>query len=128
MRDERKPAAVFSVAEMLCDEIVARGWTTEDVARRMNTGRPFANDLFIIDLIMTVQDDGLLIDDITFDGLSAALGVSNWYFRNIDAAWRKWPDCRQMFVPPDSIFSLLSKEASSPGPPNASPQASPKEE
>ena len=100
----RKPAQVFHIAEFLCEEIFARGWTTVDVAARMNTARGPARDLFIIDLLLSVHDDGLLLDDETCDGLGRAFGVSSAFLRNLDTLWREWPDRRSAFTPPESVF------------------------
>ncbi len=106
---ERVPAEVFCLAEFLSDELVARGWTTTDVAIRM--GGNVAKNLLAIDLIMCVQEDSLLIDDALFDDLSRVFEVDSAFFRNIDASWRKHPDRRQPFDPPDIIFGPLSRRA-----------------
>lgn len=108
---EHIPAEVFCLAESLADEIIERGWTTEDVAIRMNTSRGPAMDLFIVDLLMCVQDDGLLIDEETFDGLARAFDVDPQYFRNLHAVWQRWPDRRNSFEPPGSIFGPTSRQA-----------------
>lgn len=105
------PAEVFCLAESLSDEIIARGWTTEDVAVRMCTSRGPAMDLLIIDMLMCVQDDGLLIDEETFDGLARAFDVDPQFFRNLHAIWTQWPDRRSPFEPPESIFGPTSRQA-----------------
>ena len=99
------PAQVSHIAEFLCEEILARGWTTADVAQRMKTSRSAAIDMLIIDMLICVHEDGLLMDDETCDGLGRAFGVSSAYWRNLDNGWRKWPDRRSPFTPPDSVFS-----------------------
>ena len=60
--------------------MIQRGWTTEDVVRHMNTGRDPAMDLFCLDLLMCVQDDRILINSVTFDGLTRAFGVDPDFF------------------------------------------------
>lgn len=106
---EIEPAEVFCLAEFLCDEMIARGWTTDDVGTRMNTLRgPYMN-IAVVDLLMAVQKDGLLIDDETFAGLASAFDVSETCLRNLDATWRKWPDRRSPFSPPESIYGPLSR-------------------
>ena len=102
--EDRNPAQVFHMAEFLCEEILARGWTTADVAKRMKTSRSPEVDTLIIDMLICVHKDGLLMDDETCDGLGRAFDVSPEYFRNLDNEWRKWPDRRSPFTPPDSVF------------------------
>ncbi len=101
---EREPAEVYPLAEFLCEELLERHWTTSDLAKRMVNGRKYFRNKIIADLLMAVQKDGMLIDDDTFDGLAAALGVSTEMLRNLDATWRKWPDRRVSFECPEAIF------------------------
>jgi hypothetical protein len=110
---DRIPAEVFSLAEMLCDEMQARGWQTEDVAFRMGgTFDDFVRNLLTIDLLMCVQRDTLLVGDRMFNGLAHAFNVDHRTLRNLDAAWRQAPpDHRAPFTPPDSIFGPLSRRA-----------------
>ena len=75
MMSTPRQVAHFSLAECLSEEMIERGWTTEDVVRHMQTGRDPAMDLFCLDLLMCVQDDRLLIDPVTFDGLDAGVRV-----------------------------------------------------
>lgn len=107
----RKPVEVWPLASFLCDEMEARGWQTQDVAVRMGgkTSDDMAHDLLELDLIMCVQDDKLTIGDETFLKLSQAFGVSAECFKNLDAKWREWPDRREPFEPPDSIFGEISQ-------------------
>ena len=112
MTAPRKVAHAFSLAECLSDEMIERGWTTEDVVRHMNTGRDPAMDLFCLDLLMCVQDDRILINSVTFDGLTRAFGVDPDFFRNMDAAWRRAPkEAREPFNPPEQIFGPISRRA-----------------
>lgn len=108
---ERAPAEVYALADHLCDEMVVRDWTTTDVALRMggNSARDFAIDLLSLDLLMCVQEDGCLVGDELFDKLAVVFEVSPDYFRNLDDAWRKWPDKRVAFEPPQSIFGPASR-------------------
>lgn len=111
--NERIPAEVFCLAELLSDEMQARGWRTEDVAARMSgTVDELARNLLAMDLLMCVQKDGLLVGDRMFDALTEVFGVDPMFFRNIDRAWREAPpDRRQPFTPPDSIFGPVSRRA-----------------
>jgi hypothetical protein len=110
---ERVPAQVFCLAEFLCEEMEARGWRTEDVVARMSADADeFVVNLLALDLMMCVQDDKLLVGDRQFAGLAKAFGVSEEFFRNLDDMWRKRPDRRAPFSPPDSIFGPISRRAS----------------
>ena len=104
------PVEVFCLAEFLCDEMMARGWTTTDVAIRMG-GDPdqVVKDLLVVDLLMCVHRDSLLPGDRLFDGLAKAFDVDSSYFRNLDAIWRSHPDKRVPFEPPESIFGPISR-------------------
>lgn len=108
---ERKPAEVFHLAEYLYDEMVARGWKTENAAVRMGTSRGAAMDLFCLDLLMAVHDENLIIDDEMFEGLGRAFDVSAQYFRNLHAGWLAHPDRRSPFDVPDEIFGPTSRRA-----------------
>jgi hypothetical protein len=109
----RIPAAVFCLAEHLCDEMLARGWKTQDVAMRMGgTVDDMARNLLALDLIMCVHKDKLLIGDRLFAGLARAFDVPEELFRNLDKAWRDAPaETRQPFDPPESIFGPISRRA-----------------
>ena len=101
-------AHAFSLAECLSEEMIERGWTTEDVVRHMQTGRDPAIDLLCLDLLMCVQDDDLLTDPITFDGLTRAFGVDpdfseTWMRRGV--ARRR--EMREPFNPPEQIFGPM---------------------
>ena len=99
------PAEVFCLAEYLCEEMQARGWNTEDVAVRMGTPGGVAMGTFRMDIIMAVQDDGLIIEDEIFDGLARAFSVSPEFFRNLHDQWKRYPDRRSAFECPEEIFS-----------------------
>ena len=105
------PAEVFCLSSYLCEEIQARGWTTEDVAVRMQTPAGARMDLFRIDIIMCVPDEQLIITDDIFAGLARAFDVSEQMLRNIHAIWLKYPDRRYQFDVPDEIFGPTSRRA-----------------
>lgn len=112
-----EPAHVFSLAETLCDEMQARGWTTSDVAARMGGERQYAMSKFVVDLVLAVSPtkDRLIVDDETFEGLARAFDVSEQFFRNIDAAWRAWPHRRSPFEAPESLFGTDGYRPVAPG-------------
>ena len=106
-------AHAFSLAECLSEEMIERGWTTEDVVCppicKPDAIRPliFAASIFSC----ACRTDNLLIDPITFDGLTRAFGVDPDFFRNMDAAWRRAPkEVRAAIVdPPEQIFGPISR-------------------
>jgi hypothetical protein len=109
---EAIPAEVFCLAELLAEELMARGWTTEDVALRMSINvDELSRNLLAIDLLMCVHRDKLLIGERIFDALTQVFDVDPMFFRNIDAMWRSNPDKRKPFTPPDSIFGPTSRRA-----------------
>lgn len=102
---ENEPAEVFCLAEFLCDELIARDWTTAHAAvSGGGTNEQIAMNQFKLDLLLCVQEEKLLIDDDTFAFLARAFDVSEQFFRNLDAAWRKSPQRRVPFQAPESVF------------------------
>ena len=106
-------AGVIPPGTHLKREMEARGWTTEDVALRMGwrTEHEFVIDLLSIDLLMSVQEDSLLLGSLPAK-LARAFDVSETYIRNLDAIWRRWPDRRVAFQPPVHIFGEHGRLAS----------------
>lgn len=100
------PAQVFSLAEALGDEMEARGWTTDDVAARMG---PDPHNYAIAPLLLCVSSDELKMTDDVFAGLSRAFDVSEQFFRNCDAMWRRWPDRRSEYDAPDKLFGPIAQ-------------------
>ena len=101
------PIEVFSLAEMLADEMSSRGWTTSDVARRMiKPGQDYVREKLAFDVLMVVSPtkDTLRIDDDTFDSLSRAFGISAGFFKKIHAGWMEWPERRSEFECPEELF------------------------
>jgi plasmid maintenance system antidote protein VapI len=109
MMNTNEPAEVFHPAEFICEELLARGWTTEDVAVRMD-GNVIRN-LIALDLYLCVHRDNLLLDDVTCGGLAKAFGVSSQFFKSLDTSWRSYPDRRVPFTPPEGVFGETSRNA-----------------
>jgi hypothetical protein len=111
MDAERIPAEAFPLAELLGDEMIARGWTTDDVAIQMGGDETeIAHNMFVVMLMLSVQREGLLVGEETFNSLARAFGVDSNFFRNIDAAWRNAPaDRRQFYSPPEQLFGPISR-------------------
>lgn len=105
------PAQAFSLAEMLWDEMQARGWTTDDVAARMpaDSDREAGMNLLRFMLVMAVQRDGCTIGNDMFEKLAAAFGISEQYLRNLDDTWRGRPGQRVPFECPDEAFGPRSR-------------------
>lgn len=109
--NDNEPAEVFSLAEHLYDEMVARGWKTEDAAIRMGSAKGAARDLLYLDILMCVPDEKLLIGDDAFDDLGRAFDMSSEYFKALHAQWLKYPERRSRFEVPDEIFGPTSRRA-----------------
>ncbi len=105
------PAQVFSLAEFLYDELVERGWKTEDAAIRMGTKGGAAMDLFMLDLLLCCPEEKFIIADEIFAGLGRAFGGDPDYFRRIDKQWHDHPERRSPFEVPDEIFGPTSRRA-----------------
>lgn len=105
---DRMPAEVFSLAEHIYDEMVARGWKASDLAMRMGSSlTEVSMDYLVLSVILCVQKDNMLIGDETFSKLAKAFGVSREFLENIDSAWRRAdPNRRAAFTPPDEIFDV----------------------
>lgn len=105
------PAEVFPLAELLGDEMEARGWTTDDVAAHMGGDEnEVARNMLLVMILLSVQRDSLTLSEKTLGGLTRAFDVDPDFFRNIDAAWRNAPpDRRQFYSPPDALFGPISR-------------------
>ena len=110
MNDNRVPAQVWPLASYIAEEMEARGWTTDDLALRMgeHTAEGVGVDMLTAMLLLSVQDDKLLVGDEMFAKLSVAFDVDEMYFRNLDAVWRNNPDRRAAFEAPESLFGPVS--------------------
>lgn len=103
------PTEVHPLAHYLCEEMEARGWTSDDVALRMGGDEEeVARNMLVVNLILSVHKDSLVFEDATLAKLAKAFDVSAAFFRNLDAIWRDHPDRRIPFTPPESIFGPIS--------------------
>lgn len=99
------PCEVFSLGNLLCDEMVARGWDTADVIRHSGSRNP-ARDLLVLELVLCAPVDlNFNIDDGTLDLWASAFNVSAEMFRNIHDAWRENREGRQEFSCPEDLLS-----------------------
>ena len=107
---KRIPAQAFCLGEILYDELVARGWRTEDAAVRMGRNRNAGIDLFMLDTILCVPEEKLLIPDDLFDALGRAFEVEPQFLKNLHQAWLDAPpERRSPFEAPDEIFGPISR-------------------
>jgi plasmid maintenance system antidote protein VapI len=87
VREPFVPAAVFSVAEYVREELKERRWAIDDLARRAG---------------ISVDHAKLLVDPLTelvsahFEALSRAFGTSVTYWRSLYEFWCKYPERRVM--------------------------------
>lgn len=80
------PAEAFPVGVFLREEMEARGWDDQDIIRRSPDGATALSMLMAVH----VDSPNLLLDRDTAIALSRAFGVSEQYFINLDAAYRRW--------------------------------------
>jgi HTH-type transcriptional regulator / antitoxin HigA len=83
------PAETFPPGEFLADELIARQWTTIDLARRM--GGDVGLNKFIVDMLILAPAKGMLIGRETAEQLGQALGTPADFWLNLDAAWQASP-------------------------------------
>lgn len=81
----RIPAETFPPGEFIEDEMKYRGWTLDDLHRRLGDD-PIT--CCCVDLCMAVHDKNLLMDERTAEALGRAFGTSSDYWMNLDRAWR----------------------------------------
>ena len=70
----RKPAEVFAPADYIREELAARGWTPEDLAKIMGRSQSSVNELITGDRGLTPE---------TALALSAAFGTSPEFWMNL---------------------------------------------
>jgi len=104
MTEKTTPAEVYPLAEFICDEMAARGWTAGDVVRRMKANPSFV-DYCAFDMFLVIHRENLILDEELFTGLSQAFGVSARFFRAIHDTWLAHPKARVAFVPPEDLLS-----------------------
>lgn len=101
-----QPADTFHPAEYIRDELVERGWTTDELVL-IHAGGEW-RDLMALNLYMCVQSPRLSMGDLP-NILALGFGTSEEMWANLDAAWRKAPDRSEKVEMPDSIFGEVSR-------------------
>lgn len=86
MDSDRTPAEVFHLADILQEEMDARGWTLEDVAVRMTAKQLLINHL-ALQMFFSVREKHIVLGDMA-DDLGAAFGIDPQLFINIHETWR----------------------------------------
>lgn len=91
----KKPAEVFHVGEYLQEEMDERGWTVEDVAKRMG-GDDIRVDMLTLELLLSAHEmdwneigGGYYLGETEAHQLGVAFGVSPQLFLNIDKTRRE---------------------------------------
>lgn len=83
MDETRLPAETFHLADMIEEEMEARGWDRAELAARMTQYDLGINSL-ALDYFMDLRDPDLTPD---YDRLSYALGVSKGFLERVHAQW-----------------------------------------
>lgn len=94
---DRMPAEAFPVALFVREECEARGWSFDDLARRM--GAKTLNALNVDRLALDVMEAcsymrGVCLDQKMADSLSLAFGVSAQFFLALDESFIRWRDAQ----------------------------------
>jgi len=104
---DKGPAQVFSLAEIVGDEMLGRGWTTDHVAAfYADNPADVPRAAFEIALLLSVPSLPPLREDQA-RRLSRAFDVSWQFFMNIDAGWHQWPDRRALYSAPDALYGPI---------------------
>ena len=77
---------VEHVSAFVQDEMDARGWDEEEMARQMGPERD--KNLLLIGMILHVQDRNLMLDQNTATRIARAFGTSPDVWVRLDKAWR----------------------------------------
>lgn len=85
----RIPAEVFHPSVFIQDEMDARGWTRDELARRM--GGDFAVTRLSLDLYFSVHSRNLRMGEESISSFAKAFGGSEDYFVNLEKAWIEHP-------------------------------------
>lgn len=99
------PVEVWPLAYYLAEEMEARGWRATDVAARMpgDCGR----NIIMVNLLLSVQDEKMLLDAQIMSALGDAFDVSADLFKNLHNNWLQWPAARQAFECPEHLLNGL---------------------
>jgi hypothetical protein len=99
------PVEVFCLAEYVADEMIARNWTSFDVANRMSDPEDFKIRLLMVEFFLAVQDDNLILEHDFLSELSRAFGVSVELFSNLHKRWLENPTKRSSWECPESLLA-----------------------
>jgi len=84
----RKLAAVFPVGSFVLDEMQERGWSIEELTRRMD-GKPETQ--LTLELLICAPTKGATLDEKTAELLAAAFGTSKELWQKLDEQWQQNP-------------------------------------
>jgi plasmid maintenance system antidote protein VapI len=83
------PALVLPVGEFIADELRERGWTIDDLAKRMPGDRETNN--LTLELLIHAPMRGAVIGQETAEALGSAFGTSATLWERLDAMWQNAP-------------------------------------
>lgn len=90
------PAQCFHPGEYVSDEIAARGWSVEELAKRMaQTPATTFGDEFVKDFVNCKQD----VTPFVAFALHRAFGTSAELWMNLQAAYDEWKDAQMKSKP-----------------------------
>lgn len=85
---QRIPAEVFPPSAYLKEEMLARGWTEEDLHDQIFRTGGTDIDCCAVDFCLHVDDKNLILDAKTAEALARAFGTSPEFWINLDCEWR----------------------------------------
>lgn len=88
---KKRLAKCFHVAEFLQEEMDARGWSIEELARRMGGDKEQVKGWQLtVELTLYSRDPDVHLGYQTAKALARAFVTSAEFWDNIDSAWRGW--------------------------------------
>jgi addiction module HigA family antidote len=83
---KRIPAQCFHPGEFIRDEITERGWTVEELVRRMSHPKR----MFTTNYIQRIMDEKESVTPFVALGLSRAFGTSVELWINLQSSFNEW--------------------------------------
>jgi len=87
IHNEKVSAEVFPPGVFIADEMAARGWSIEDLAKMM-PGDSAENYKSLLLLIVAPKKE-VVLDEATAEKLGVAFGIAPAFFLNLDTKWRE---------------------------------------
>ena len=99
----RRPAEVWPIGYFLAEEMIERGWTSRDVAARMDGD--FGVNAIAVDFYLAIADERLKFGFEQAKELADAFDVSPEYLMNLHRTWVENPQARQEWECPEHLFA-----------------------